>query len=997
LFLKFRSLKLMKSYKHTKRNRSSVSRSAARGTRALFESFEPRVLMTSVVTDLAGFNGTTTGCGPDSSLIRDAHGNVYGTTSRGGANSLGTVYEVAAGSGTITTIASFTSLSGYNTETGLVMDASGNLYGTTPQGGANFEGTVFEVAAGSSTVTPLASFTSGNFNQGSSGVVIDAHGNLYGTTYEGGTNSQGSVFEVVHNSGAITTLASFGSSTGTYPSSGLVMDSAGNLFGTTSRGGVNSSGTIFELATGGSSITELASLSTGNEFDQSAPLAIDSHGNLFGTTAFGGTSFDGTVYELANGSSTVATLVSFNGTDGGNPSAGLLIDSSGDLYGTTTRGGNPSYYPNVFEVAAGSGTITTIAQFNGTDGNTGFDLDEGDDLNGIMPSVIMDAQGNLYGAAPEGGPNGYYGAVYEIAPPATQTVITTQPATTVTAGTPQSISVSLNTAAGLLSNLTQSTVTLSIGNGPQGATLGGTLSVAAVNGVANFSGLTFDTAGVYTITTSDGLLTPATTTTITVVPAAAAAAIFIQQPTDTVAGQTIGTVEAQVQDAFGNLITNDNSMVTLSSDTALGGTATVQAIGGLAEFTDLSMTSAGAHTLAVADGLLTPATSNSFNITPGPADQLAFVQQPTDTVAGQTIPTVQVDVEDAFGNIVTADNSNVTLSGDSSLSGTTTVQAASGVATFSDLSLTHAGLQTLSASDEDIASATSDSFNVIPAAANQLAINAQPNTAGAGAVLGTVVVAVEDTYGNIVTSDNSNVVIAAESTPSVLTGTATIAAVNGVATFSDLSLTPDGIYTLDATDGVLTDAATSPITVTDIPTISTVVQNVSTSTHAVTLSILGADTSELGQSGLTYTWSVSRAPSGAKAVTLNENGTNAAKGATASFRKAGTYHLSCTIANGAGNSVNATVSVTVMQVATKLRLTPHGATIPTGSSLQYGGVMLDQFGHPMRTTQTVAYAVKSGGGTIDQDGLFTAGQTKGHVLIQITVADLIGTLGATIV
>jgi uncharacterized repeat protein (TIGR03803 family) len=139
------------------------------------------------------------------------------------------------------------------------MDGSGDLYGTAEQGGASNDGTVFEIVHGSGTVTVLASFN-GTDGAGPNGsLVLDGNGNLYGTTAGGGTYGSGTVFEVAKGSGAITTLASFNGSDGFDPVAGLIMDTSGNLYGTTAGGGGSSNGTVFELAANSGTITTLAS------------------------------------------------------------------------------------------------------------------------------------------------------------------------------------------------------------------------------------------------------------------------------------------------------------------------------------------------------------------------------------------------------------------------------------------------------------------------------------------------------------------------------------------------------------------------------------------------------------------------------------------------------------------------------------------------------------------------------------------------------------------
>jgi len=214
------------------------------------ERLEDRVALSNFVSsNLASFNGAT-GSGPRAGLIMDAQGNLYGTTDGGGANGHGTVFELAAGSGTITTLASFNGANGAYPEAGLIMDAQGNLYGTTSNGGAfDDNGTVFELAAGSGTITTLASFNGANGHTPRAGLIMDAQGNLYGTTAMApGAPGRGTVFELAAGSGTITTLASFNGANGVNPEAGLILDAQGNLYGTTYFGGAFGQGTVFELS-----------------------------------------------------------------------------------------------------------------------------------------------------------------------------------------------------------------------------------------------------------------------------------------------------------------------------------------------------------------------------------------------------------------------------------------------------------------------------------------------------------------------------------------------------------------------------------------------------------------------------------------------------------------------------------------------------------------------------------------------------------------------------
>jgi len=379
--------------------KSGISRSrqpqplpARRGTRLVLEELETR--LTPSLSTLASFAGAPSGANPHAGLIMDSIGNLYGTTPYGGASGDGTVFELARGSGTITTLASFNGTNGADPEAALIMDSSGNLYGTTYVGGASKRGTVFELVHGSSTITTLASFNGADGSGSYAALIMDSSGNLYGTTPYGGASGDGTVFELAHGSHTITTLASFNGTNGEYPHAGVIMDSSGNLYGTTyGAGGLYSAGlpvgTVFELAHDSHTITTLASGLVHPE----AALIMDSSGNLYGTT-YGSVSAGidyliinpGTVFELAHGSNRITTLWSFPvGAyyDGAFPEGSLIMDSSGNLYGTTTQGGFGGY-GTVFELAHGGG-FTTLASFNGA--------------NGAYPDagLIMDSSGNLYG------------------------------------------------------------------------------------------------------------------------------------------------------------------------------------------------------------------------------------------------------------------------------------------------------------------------------------------------------------------------------------------------------------------------------------------------------------------------------------------------------------------------------------------------------------------------------------------------------------------------
>jgi uncharacterized repeat protein (TIGR03803 family) len=239
----------------------------------------------------------------------------------------------------------------------LLADSAGDLYGTTFGGGAHSDGTVFEIAAGTQTVSTLVTFNGTNGEGPRGGLVIDNGGNLYGTTVGGGTANLGTVFKLAAGTNTFTSLISYSGANGSEPSN-LSIDSGGNLYGT-SNGGISNDGAIFELAAGSGSITTLASFP--DPVIPSTGVIIDAAGNLFGASVAGGTYGYGEVYELAAGSNNIEILASFDGSDGDGSNGGLIADSAGNLYGTTTNGGPSGGGGTVFEVS-GSGYAASVPE-----------------------------------------------------------------------------------------------------------------------------------------------------------------------------------------------------------------------------------------------------------------------------------------------------------------------------------------------------------------------------------------------------------------------------------------------------------------------------------------------------------------------------------------------------------------------------------------------------------------------------------------------------------
>jgi uncharacterized repeat protein (TIGR03803 family) len=362
-------------------------------------------------TSLYVFTGGADGGHPSSGgLIRDAKGNLYGTTEDDGANGFGTVFEMNT-SGTESVLYSFRGTGGDGAYPigGLVVDSQGNFYGTTFEGGAYGYGTVFKLdTTGAETVLYSFTGTGGDGAYPGTSLVRDAAGSLYGTTTEGGgTSSSGTVFKL-DATGKETVLYSFaGGRDGSYPSYGvLIRDSVGNLYGTTVAGGVSGNGTVFKVGSTGTE-TLLYSFPGGAKGGHPlGGLTRDAKGNLYGTTWLGGAHHNGAVFRL-NTSGQETVLYSFTGgPDGGGPAANVIRDKKGNLYGTR-GGGGALTLGTVFELD-GAGKETVLHSFTlGSDGGL------------PCAGLVRDAAGNLYGTAPiGGGPPNYYndGTVFSLAP-----------------------------------------------------------------------------------------------------------------------------------------------------------------------------------------------------------------------------------------------------------------------------------------------------------------------------------------------------------------------------------------------------------------------------------------------------------------------------------------------------------------------------------------------------------------------------------------------------
>jgi uncharacterized repeat protein (TIGR03803 family) len=354
-------------------------------------------------TVLYNFTGGSHGSHPNSGLTADSKGNFFGTTADGGLGA-GTVFEISpngTGGWKETLLYSFCSalscVDGANPMIpNLVLDRAGNLYGTTYGGGDDQIGVVFELSPVGKRwkETVLYSFPGGaNGYEPANGLIMDKSGNLYGTT-------GGGIFELSPSGGVWTEQMIYTAASSYW--SWLTMDGSGNIFGVGTT-------TIFELSLngkGGWNSTVLRTFKQGL-FPEGTP-ALDQAGNLYGTTADGGLTSNGTVYKLSpggkNGTWTEKILYTFNGVDGSNP-AGVVLDASGNIYGTIARSGGSSagsVYELVAPVGKGAYKEKILWAFNGTDGN------------GPSP-VVLDGASKLYGTTAAGGSKSD-GLVFEVTP-----------------------------------------------------------------------------------------------------------------------------------------------------------------------------------------------------------------------------------------------------------------------------------------------------------------------------------------------------------------------------------------------------------------------------------------------------------------------------------------------------------------------------------------------------------------------------------------------------
>ncbi|MGA2737144.1 MAG: choice-of-anchor tandem repeat GloVer-containing protein [Bryobacteraceae bacterium] len=352
----------------------------------------------------------TDGANPYAALIQADNGDGYGTTENGGAYGSGTIFKITP-QATLTTLHSFCSQSacadGAYPLAGLVQAPNGYFYGTTVEGGANGLGTVFQVTP--SALITLHSFDGTDGQTPWAGLAQGSDGNFYGTTANGGSgNNGGTVFKITPG-GVLTTLYTFCEKAvqavcvdGQHPQAVLVEAANEEFYGTTSAGGANNGGTVFEVTSSGTLTTLYSFCAQSGCTDGELPnagLVWAADGNFYGTTTGGGANGAGTVFKITS-TGTLTTLYSFCSqtgcADGASPDAALVQATDGNFYGTTSAGGATGG-GTVFEIVS-SGALTTLHSFTGS--------------NAVhQAGIIQGTTGGFFGATWDGGTYNY-GTVY---------------------------------------------------------------------------------------------------------------------------------------------------------------------------------------------------------------------------------------------------------------------------------------------------------------------------------------------------------------------------------------------------------------------------------------------------------------------------------------------------------------------------------------------------------------------------------------------------------
>lgn len=342
-------------------------------------------------------------------LIQGTNGMLYGTSEYGGGGNYGALYEVSTDGVTYAVIHDIGGYQfyGQHPQAALFQSGDGLLYGTTRDGGTNGNGTVFSLTSDGNNYTEFFNFNGNgsDANNAAASLLVGKDGALYGTSYYGGTNGVGTIFKLNRDGTGYQILHHFGAGNdGSYPYAGLVQTANGTLFGSTSTGGTNGNGTIFSIGTNGQSYVVLVAPEYQDGFAFNGTPIIGMDGGLYGTGNYGGTNFDGVVYRVNQNGQNYTVLHSFpvDATDGMNPQSSLIQGPDGTLYGTTYDGGTNSN-GTVFRMSTNGGGFMVLHHF------PAFAND------GASPygALAQGPDGTLYGTT-YGGTTNYGGSVFKM-------------------------------------------------------------------------------------------------------------------------------------------------------------------------------------------------------------------------------------------------------------------------------------------------------------------------------------------------------------------------------------------------------------------------------------------------------------------------------------------------------------------------------------------------------------------------------------------------------
>jgi uncharacterized repeat protein (TIGR03803 family) len=308
--------------------------------------------------------GADDGDDSGANVTLDAAGDIYGTTDFGGTHGNGVVFKLAP-DGSETLLHVFVGSEGSQPDGGVIVTKKGALYGTTGSGGASGNGVLFSISAkGKYKVLHDFSSTDGSFLRGD--LLQDKDGSLYGTALFGGADDDGTVYKYTSD-GTFTVLHAFNGADGEFVEHGVVSDAQGNLYGVTAFGGTSDDGTVFKLTPEGT-LTTLHSFTGGADGGfLYGGLDIDKDGNLYGSTTEGGANDSGTVFKLAQ-DGTLTTLYSFTGAaDGGSPQSDVLLVGK-NVYGANNEGGDPSCQCGVVYEVTAKGKAKVLHTFTAATG-----------------------------------------------------------------------------------------------------------------------------------------------------------------------------------------------------------------------------------------------------------------------------------------------------------------------------------------------------------------------------------------------------------------------------------------------------------------------------------------------------------------------------------------------------------------------------------------------------------------------------------------------------